>query len=92
MVLILNNLDKKNQFCRKNNGLRRVGMAGSKDWTINKPFENFCYKRRRKVLQKLEVEHGVSGGCMGSVEMMIIVTSRRVCIFEGNDSIERERN
>lgn len=31
LVMIPNNLDKKNQLCRKNNGLRRDGMAGSKD-------------------------------------------------------------
>lgn len=31
LVMILNNLDKKNQLCGKDNGIRRDGMTGSED-------------------------------------------------------------
>lgn len=48
LVIISNNPDKKNQFCGKNNGLWRDGMAESKDRTINKPFKNFCYEKEQK--------------------------------------------
>lgn len=60
-------LDKKNQLCGKDNESRRDGMAYKLSHSIF-----FVMQMSRKVLQKLEVNHGLDGGCTGFIGVDVI--------------------